>query len=445
MEFLRSILGVIVIIGLAYLISRDKRHIQWKLVGSGVLIQVLLALLIFKVPFVHLVFESVASFFTQLLKFTDKGAEFVFGKWPTVAELFSVQFKDGEIIKRENYVIGYIFAFKVLPTIVFFSALTSLLYYLGVLQRIVYVFAWLMKKTMRLSGAESLSAAANIFIGQTEAPLVVKPYIDKMSRSEIMCLMTGGMATIAGGVFAAFIELLGGDSLMAQQEFATHLLTASILSAPAAIVISKILIPETGEIDERLHINQEKMGANPLDAISNGTTEGVKLAVNVGAMLLVFTAMVAMVNYIFSNIIGAGLGINPWIEQASGGTFTSLSLEVIFGFVFAPVAWIIGISPDDILQAGRLIGEKTVLNEFYAYTSMSELIKSGVFVNERSVFIMTYALCGFSNIASIGIQIGGIGTIAPNQRTTLSKLGIMALIGGTFACLMTATIAGMFI
>jgi len=430
MEILRGLLGLIILIGIAFIFSKHKKRVNWKLVGSGLVIQLVLGLLVFKVPLFASVFGVFAGFFTQLLSFTDAGAEFIFGN--LVSNLPEIK-----------QTMGYIFAFKVLPTVVFFSALTSLLYYLGILQKIVFAFAWILSKTMRLSGAESLAAAANIFVGQTEAPLVVKPYISKMSKSEIMCLMTGGMATIAGGVFAAFIGFLGGDDPAVRQEFAKHLLTASILSAPAAIICAKILYPETEKVDEKLDIDKETIGNGPLEAISNGTTDGIKLAVNVGGMILVFLAFIAMINFFLFDIIGNYTGLNETIAAAT--IYDGLNLQMILGYIFAPLAWVIGIDSQDMILSGQLLGEKTVINEFIAYLSLKEMITAdgGAMLTNRSVVILTYALCGFSNFASIGIQIGGISSLAPNQRGTLAKLGMRALIGGTLACLMTATIAGM--
>jgi len=339
----------------------------------------------------------------------------------------------------------YGFAFYVLPTIVFFSALSSLLYYLGILQKVVYGFAWVMSKTMRLSGAESLAAAANVFIGQTEAPLVVKPYLEKMTKSEIMCLMTGGFATIAGGVFGAYMAMLGGDDAASQQKFGMHLLTASIISAPAAIVAAKILFPETDPdaVDKEINIPKEEAGSNLLDAISTGTTEGLKLAVNVGAMLLAFMAFIYLSNEVLERF-GSLTNLNAYVESASDGTYKALSLQYILGFIFAPIAWLVGIPSQDIVAVGQLLGEKTILNEFVAYFSLTELIANDV-LSEKSIIISTYALCGFANFASIGIQIGGIGSIAPGQRGTLTKFGFKALIGGTVATLMTGAIAGMLV
>jgi CNT family concentrative nucleoside transporter len=454
MEIIRGFLGLIMLVGIAYLFSKYKKSINWKLVITGILIQFILAVLVFKeiqIPFTDIsmssIFSFLASFFTQLLSFTDAGAQFIFGNWPDSAEIFRLGAEG-----RVEHTIGYVFAFKVLPTVVFFSALTSLLYYLGILQKIVYGFAWVLSKTMRLSGAESLAAAANIFVGQTEAPLIVKPYISKMTKSEVMCLMTGGMATIAGGVFAAFIGFLGGDDIAAQQEFAKHLLTASILSAPAAIVCAKILFPETENVNQNLDINKEKMGSGPLEAISLGTTDGIKLAVNVAGMILVFLAFIALINYLLINIIGDFDGIGSWKFTSlnniiqSNTIYDGFNLQMILGYLFAPLAWIVGIELNDIVLAGQLLGEKTVINEFIAYLSLKDIIASGggELIQKRTIVILTYALCGFSNFASIGIQIGGIGSIAPNQRSTLARLGLRSLIGGTLACLMTATIAGIF-
>jgi CNT family concentrative nucleoside transporter len=454
MEIIRGFLGLIMLVGIAYLFSKHKKSINWKLVITGILIQFILAVLVFKeiqIPFTDIsmssIFSFLAGFFTQLLSFTDAGAQFIFGNWPDSAEIFRLGAEG-----RVEHTIGYVFAFKVLPTVVFFSALTSLLYYLGILQKIVYGFAWVLSKTMRLSGAESLAAAANIFVGQTEAPLIVKPYISKMTKSEVMCLMTGGMATIAGGVFAAFIGFLGGDDIAAQQEFAKHLLTASILSAPAAIVCAKILFPETENVNQNLDINKEKMGSGPLEAISLGTTDGIKLAVNVAGMILVFLAFIALINYLLINIIGDFDGIGSWKFTSlnniiqSNTIYDGFNLQMILGYLFAPLAWIIGIELNDIVLAGQLLGEKTVINEFIAYLSLKDIIASGggELIQKRTIVILTYALCGFSNFASIGIQIGGIGSIAPNQRSTLARLGLRSLIGGTLACLMTATISGIF-
>tara|TARA_B100001146_G_scaffold225196_1_gene247607 strand:+ start:16336 stop:18063 length:1728 start_codon:yes stop_codon:yes gene_type:complete len=427
-SILRGVLGMVFLLAVCFALSSNRRRINWRLVGTGLALQLLFAILVLKVPVVAQVFDWVSDKVVTFLNFSEKGAEFLFGGLVTDMDTF-----------------GYIFAFKVLPTIVFFSAFTSLLYYLGILQWIVKGFAWVMSKTMQLSGAESLAAAANIFIGQTEAPLVVKPYLDRMTKSEILCLMVGGMATIAGGVLAAFIAFLGGDSDVEKIMFTKHLLTASIMSAPAAIIIAKMLYPETEAVDRKLDISKDKIGSNILDAVSRGTTEGLKLAVNVGAMLLVFTAIIAVFNWVTVDWIGAPLGLNDKIASATEGRYTGFSMQYILGNLFAPVAWIIGVPSEDITVVGQLLGEKTILNEFYAYATLSELKQAGTIINYRSIVIATYALCGFANFASIGIQIGGIGVLAPSKRVTLAKFGIKALIGGTVAALLTATIAGMLI
>ena len=426
-QILRGALGLTVLLAICFLLSSDRRRINWRQVGMGMLLQLSLAVLVLKVPFVDQAFEFVSSFFVIVLQFSSAGAEFLFGNIVTDMGTF-----------------GYIFAFQVLPTIIFFSALSSLLYYLGILQIIIKGFAYVMTRVMGLTGAESLAAAANIFIGQTEAPLVVRPYLEDMSRSEIACLMTGGFATIAGGVFAAYVGYLGGTDPVLQQQFATHLLAASIISAPAAIVAAKILYPETREVsldNQKLSIPRNIVGDNILDSIARGTGDGIRLAVNVGAMLLVFTAFVAMVNYILL-AIGGGLGLNEQIIAATEGRFEGLSLQYILGMIFAPVAWLIGVAWEDCLVVGQLLGLKTALNEFYAYAEM-ESVKE--LMSQRSVIITTYALCGFANFASIGIQLGGIGALAPGQRKTLTELGIKTMIGGTIACFLTAAIAGMLI
>lgn len=431
MDILRGLLGMAVMLGACYLLSANRKNIDWKLVLSGLGIQFVLALLMLKVPVVKIIFEWVASFFVKILQFTEAGSRFMFGN----------------IIADMN-TFGYIFAFQVLPTIVFFSAFSAILYYLGILQKIIYGFAWVMSKTMRLSGAESLAAAANVFIGQTEAPLVVKPYLDTMTRSEILCLMTGGMATIAGGVFAAYVGYLGGSDPVQQQLFATHLLTASIISAPAAIMVAKMLFPEDTpeKINSDLNISKDKIGSNLLDAISKGTSDGLRLAVNVGVMLLVFTALVNMANEILMSTIGDWTGLNEYVIASTENRFEGFSFTYVLGVIFAPVAWILGVPAQDTLLIGQLLGQKTMINEFVAYADMGAMrLNPNIDLHPKSILIATYALCGFANFASIGIQIGGIGALAPKQRRVLSEFGIKALIGGTIACFLTAAIAGMLV
>lgn len=419
----RGLLGMAFLIALAWVFSTDRKKINWKLVGIGLSLQLALATGFILVPTITSFFEEVGSIFIKILGFTEQGVVFLFGPQ----------------LGKASGNMGFVFAFHVLPTIVFFSAFTSLLYYFGILQRIVYGIAWVMKKTMKLSGAESLAAAANVFIGQTEAPLVVKPYLGIMTKSEIMSLMTGGMATIAGGVLISYIGFLGGG-----EEFAAHLLIASLMSAPAAIVAAKILVPETEDFNKDMKFSKIDAGSNVLDAVANGTTDGLKLAINVGAMLLVFTALMAMLNYIMVDGLGAVLGVNEDIKAATDNKYEGLSMQYIMGWVFSPVAWLIGVSPDDALLVGQMLGEKTILNEYYAYTTLGELKGENAFTDPKSIIIATYALCGFSNFASIGIQIGGIGVLAPTKRVLLSQLGLRALLGGTIACLLTASVIGMF-
>tara|TARA_Y100001968_G_scaffold333072_1_gene393960 strand:- start:4784 stop:5932 length:1149 start_codon:yes stop_codon:yes gene_type:complete len=381
--------------------------------------QLIFAICILKIGIIENIFQNISNVFLSILDFTKEGSMFLFGE---------------TLVNNPSF--GAIFAFQILPTIVFFSALTSVLFYLGILQKIVYFFAISMKKTMQLSGAESLAAAGNIFLGQTESPLLVRPYISKMTRSELLCLMGGGMATIAGGVFIAFTAMLG-------EEFAPHLLAASVMSAPAAIVACKILLPETKKVNTKMTMVQgDCLGSNVFDAIATGTIQGVKLAVNVGAMILVFVAFIALINEIL-NLIGYYTGLNESLIN-SENIYPNLSLEMIFGYLFAPIAWLIGIPFQDILLAGQLLGEKTVANEFIAYESLGEMINNSL-LQDKTKIMATYFLCGFANFLSIGIQIGGIGAIAPDRRIDLSKLGIKALIAGTIASLLTAVIVGILI
>lgn len=424
----RGLLGLITLILIAFLFSKNRKNIDWHLVWKGLLIQIVFAILILKVPIIQNGFEWLSSVFVTILGFTREGSIFLFG----------------DIISNTDS-FGFIFAFQVLPTIIFFSALTSLLFYFGILQKLVYVFAVFMKKIMNLSGSESLAAAGNIFLGQTESPLLIKPYIDKMTMSELLCLMSGGMATIAGGVLAAYIGFLGGNDPVQQLFFAKHLLAASVMSAPAAVVASKILLPEKEEVNQTMEISDEQIGANALEAISIGTTQGIKLAVNVGAMLLVFIAFITMANYFLRDYFGDFTGLNNWVNSITNGQYDGLTLEFLLGYILAPITWIMGVCKQDMVLVGQLLGEKTILNEFVAYVSLGEMKASGKFFEEKSIIIATYILCGFANFASIGIQIGGIGALAPKRRTDLSKLGILALIAGTLACLFTAVIVGMIL
>ena len=430
LSIFRGLIGIAVIISIAFLFSEKKSKISWKVVGIGLLFQLILAFLILNpsgisfLEYFRLGFQLLGKVFVAILDFSTAGADFLFGSF----------------LDTEKH--GFLFAFQVLPTIIFFSALTSLLFYLGVIQKIVYYFALIMTKLLNLSGAESLSVAGNIFLGQTESPLMIKAYLAKMSRSELLLVMTGGMATLAGGVLAAYIAFLGGDDPNERLIFAKHLLAASFMAAPGAVIISKILIPQTQEIDSNVEVSKEKIGSNVLDAISNGTVEGLKLAVNVASMLLVFIAFLAMGNFILLKI-GSVTGLNSFIYDFSNGQFSVLSLQVILGYIFAPLMWLLGVCSEDITIVGRLIGEKLIMTEFIGYISLGDLKSSGSFAEEKSITMATYMLCGFANFASIGIQIGGIGSLVPSKRKLLSELGMKALLAGTLASLLSATIVGM--
>ncbi|MFS4494941.1 NupC/NupG family nucleoside CNT transporter [Maribacter sp. 2308TA10-17] len=425
----RGILGMVVLLLIAIVFSSNRKAINWKTAIIGLGIQLLLAISILKVPFVRDIFSFLGKIFNEILNFTIAGSEFLLGN----------------LLNLDNPNIGYIFAFQILPTIIFFSALTSVLFYLGIIQKVVKGLAWLLTKSLGISGAEGLSVAGNIFLGQTEAPLMIKAYLEKMNKSEILLVMIGGMATVAGGVLAAYIGFLGGNDEQLRLEFARHLIAASVMAAPGAIVISKILYPQTESINTDVSVSNEKIGTNLLDAISNGTTEGLKLAVNVGAMLLVFVAFIAMLNGIFG-WFGDITSINEWV--ANNSSYEKLSLEAILGTIFAPLMWLIGVAKEDIMLMGQLLGIKLASSEFVGYTQLAELKNMSStthFTFNKSIIMATYMLCGFANFASIGIQIGGIGSLAPGQRKVLSQFGMKAVLGGSLASLLSATIAGMIL
>lgn len=424
----KGVLGLFVLMFMGFLFSNNRKRINWALVGKGLAIQITFAFAILKISWVRDAFDAISRVFVKVLSFASYGAEFLFGSLIQNTDSF-----------------GYIFAFQVLPTVIFFSALTSLLFYFGVLQKVVMAFAWIMKHTFKLSGAESLSTAGNIFLGQTESPLLIKPYLERMTNSELLCVMSGGMATIAGGVLAAYIGFLGGVDPASQVFFAKHLIAASVMSAPAAIISAKMLYPETEKFAVNAEVTSDTMGSNALEAISNGTTDGLKLAINVGAMLLVFIAFIYMFNAFFRDVIGEYTGLNAWVVQLSSGQYDGLTLQAILGYTLAPLTWLMGVAKEDMVLVGQLLGEKTILNEFVAYISLGEMLDGAQFTQKKSVVIATYILCGFSNFASIGIQIGGIGALVPSRRSDLSRLGIRALIAGTMASLFTAVVVGMII
>tara|TARA_R110002012_G_scaffold322100_1_gene555536 strand:+ start:20147 stop:21868 length:1722 start_codon:yes stop_codon:yes gene_type:complete len=424
----RGVLGMVSLIFIAFLFSSNRRAVNWKTVAIGLAFQLIIAIGVLKVPFIQSAFEGIGGLFISILDFTRAGSKFLF---------------EGLVVDMDTF--GFIFAFQVLPTIIFFSALTSVLFYLGIIQRAVKLMAMLLTKLLKISGAESLSVAGNIFLGQTEAPLLIKAYLEKMTKSEMLLVMIGGMATVAGAVLAAYIGFLGGDDPALRLVYAKHLLAASVMAAPGAIVISKILYPQTEEINTDVSVSSEKIGSNILDAIANGTTEGLRLAVNVGAMLLVFVAFIAMLNGILG-WIGEFSTVNTWMAENT--PYPALSLEAILGTIFAPLMWLIGVATEDIMMMGQLLGIKLAASEFVGYIQLADLknVANEVHLNyNKSIIMATYMLCGFANFASIGIQIGGIGSLAPGQRKTLSEFGIKALIGGTIASLISATIAGMII
>jgi CNT family concentrative nucleoside transporter len=423
-NILRGLLGLIVLIAIAWVFSTNRKAVSWKVVGIGLLMQIFLALGVLYIPAVEMFFEYGGKIFVKVLDFTMAGVDFLF------ASMVTGKIEPGMIT----------FVVKILPTIIFFSALTSLLFYLGVIQKVVWALAWVLTKLLNLSGAESLSVAGNIFLGQTESPLMIKAYLSKMTNSEILLVMIGGMATLAGGVLAVYIEFLGGSDPVQRLLFAKHLLTASVMAAPGAVVVSKVLVPQTEDINKDIKIPKEKIGSNVLDAISNGTGEGLRLAVNVAGMLLVFIAFIAMFNYITLKI-GDWTHLNQVIADSTNGKYTELSLQFILGYIFAPVMWLIGVPGSDITLVGRLLGEKIIMTEFIGYVSLSDLKAVGA-LQPKSIIMATYMLCGFANFASIGIQIGGIGSLAPNKRVLLSKYGMRALLGGTLASLLSATIVG---
>jgi len=410
-----GIFGLVVLLSIAFAFSSNRKKVDWKLVASGIGLQLFFAVLVILVPGGRRFFEGLSRIFVTVISFAMEGSAFIFGSLADPSNL------------------GFIFAFQVLPTIIFFASLMAVLYHLGLMQKIVQAMAWVMLKVMRISGSESLSVAANVFVGQTEAPLVVRPYISRMTESELLTMMVGGMATIAGGVLAAYITMLGGADEVARIFYAKHLLAASIMAAPATIVIAKLLKPEVDESVTRgkvtLHV--EKTATNVIEAAANGAGDGVKLALNVGGMLLAFVALIALVNYPLG-WIGQITGLESIIGQP-------VSLSMILGYFLSPLAWVIGIPWQDAVTVGGLIGEKVITNEFVAYAHLKEIQDT---MSPKALLISTYALCGFANFSSIAIQIGGIGGLAPDRRSDLARLGLTAVLGGTLATMMTATIAG---
>ena len=426
-SLLRGVLGMGVLLFIAFLFSNNRKQIAWKTVGIGLLIQIIIAIGVLKVGIIKRVFEVMGSFFIKILEYTGAGTKMLLGEFGNI----------------ETY--GFIFVFQALPVIIFFSALSSILYYFGIIQKVVGFLAWGLTKIFKISGSESLSVAGNIFLGQTEAPLLIKAYLEKMNRSEIFLVMVGGMATVAGSVLGAYIGFLGGDDPVQRLEFAKSLLAASVMAAPGAVVIAKIIYPQTEEIITDVKVSNTKIGENFLSAISIGTGEGIKMAVNVAAMLLVFIALIAMANSIFSGI-GSFVGLNSWVDANT--VYDSFSIEFVLGYIFAPLMWLVGVAKEDMTLMGQLLGIKLVASEFVGYTQLVDLKNSASslhFTYQKSVIMATYMLCGFANFASIGIQVGGIGIIAPKTRKMLTELGFKAMIAGSIVSLMSATIAGIIL
>ena len=423
----RGFLGISTILVIAYLLSNNKKNIDWKTIGIGVLSQLIIAIGVIKIDAVAIFFEKIGEVFLAIVVFTNEGTKVLFG----------------ELANSEKY--GAIFAFQILPVIIFFSALTSVLYYYGIIQKVVKGMAWLLTKLLNISGQESLAVVGNIFLGQTEAPLLVKGYLNKMNRSEYFLLMTGGMATVAGSVLAAYIGFLGGDDPVQRIEVAKNLIIASVMAAPGAIVISKLIYPQDEKINKDFKVNEDITGDNLLTAITNGTRDGIKMAVNVGAMLLVFLALIALINGILFQ--GADLfGINEWIKNNT--VYESLSLELMLGHIFAPLMWLIGIAKEDMTLMVQLLGVKIVASEFVAYIELASLkdLTSVIHLTyEKSVIMATIMLCGFANFASIGIQVAGIGILAPKKYKLLTELGFKAMIAGTLVSLLSATMVGMIL
>ncbi|MGB0366756.1 MAG: NupC/NupG family nucleoside CNT transporter [Flavobacteriaceae bacterium] len=428
-SILKGCCGILILLIIAFGASSSRKNIPWKTVILALITQLFIGICILKVPLIQGLFEQLGGFFIKVIEYTLAGSTFMFGEMVDLTKT------------------TYIFAFQVLPVILFFSAITSVLYYLGIIQKIVGYLAWALQKIVAISGAESLSLTGNIFLGQTEAPLLIKAYLDKMQRSEIYLVMVGGMATVAGSVLAAYIGFLGGDDPIQRVIITKHLIAASVMAAPGAVAISRILVPPVGVID---HINETKIqnqefGNNILSAITNGTTQGLKLAVNVGAMLLVFVALLALVNDTL-NGLGQWIGLNDFI--ATNTSYSGLTIEFILGYLFAPLMWLIGVAKEDMTLVGQLLGIKLAASEFVAYIQLADLknIENSIhLMYEKSIVMSTFILCGFANFSSIGIQLGGIGILAPSQRKNLSELGVKAVLGGTLVSLTSATMAGMIL
>ncbi len=427
-SLIRGLIGLIVLISICFLFSTNRKAVNWKVIAYGLLFQFVLAIAVLKVPAVQNVIEFIAKIFIKILDSSNAGTEFLFKSLVT-----------------NKVEVGLInFALQILPTIIFFSALTSVLFYYGIIQKVVQGMAWLLKKILRISGAEGLVTASNIFLGQLESTFLIKEYLPKMNRSEIMMVMVAGMATMAGGVLAIYIGLLGGDDPAGKMLFAKHLITASVMAAPAAVVTSKLLVPQTEPIEGSIKITKDRIGSNILDAIANGTASGLRMAVNVAAMLIAFVALIYFINFSLGKI-GDWIHLNNLISDLTGGVYKQISLQFVLGYALSPLMWLIGINSHDMTLVGQLVGEKTILNEMIGYASLKDLIASGAFYDQKSIILAVYVLCGFANFSSVGMQIGGIGALAPSQRKNLTSLGFRALFGGGMAALISTTLVAIIL
>lgn len=423
----RGILGIITILAIAYALSYDRKRIDWRLVGGGLLMQIIFALAVLYIPFIGGLLEGLGKIFVKLMDFTDAGLSFLLGPYAS----------------KSN---GFSFLIHSLPIVIFFSALVSMFYHWGIIQRVVGAFSWLLRKFMNISGSEGLVASGNIFMGMTESPVLIKNYLPTMNRSEIFLVMVSGMGTIAGSVMGTYIGMLGGTDPVAKVLFAKHLLSASVMAVPGSIVLAKMLCPQTEKATDHIaSFEKEGKNANILDAISSGTMTGVKLMTNIAAMLLVFISLVALANYITEGVIGRYTGLNEWIVKFTDGKSAGLTFQFILGLITAPFMWLIGVPGPDIMLVGSLLGQKTILNEFVAYFQLQQWKDAGLFVSEKSVLMSTYILCGFANISSIGILLGGLGVLAPEKRGLISRIGLLAMVGGALVSVLSATIIGMIL
>ena len=426
-SLLRGVVGILTVVAVSYLMSSNRKKIDWKLVGSGLLIQFALALSVLYVPFVGTLFELLGKAFIKLMDFTQAGVGFLLGPYAT----------------KNN---GFIFLIHSMPVIIFFTAIVSLFYHWGIIQRVVGAFSWVLRKFMNVSGAEGLVVSGNIFMGMTESPVLIKNYLPSMYRSEIFLVMVAGMGTIAGSVMATYIGMLSGGDPVARLLFAKHLLSASVMAAPGSIVIAKMLCPQTEPVTEQeVKVSLENQHHNVLEALASGTSVGIKLVVNIAAMLLVFISMVALLNYVSEGLIGKYTGLNDWVVSVTDGKQQGFTFQFILGIILSPFMWLIGVPFDDMMLVGSLLGQKTILNEFVAYFQLQQWKDAGLFVYEKSIIMSTYILCGFANISSIGILLGGLGVLTPNKQNLISKLGIPTMIGGALVSIMSATMVGMIL